>query len=366
MERQDDPAQSSSMGTFDEFRFSRFRRLVLGISLAVATLMPGVAILQDFLLNRPITRASLGVGFLSALALSLYPLALWARAPRRLLPALLLLGPLLVILMDALLKTGLRADFFFSIALYIDLIAYIHVLALPLGPSVAVPGTVLVLASPFGLKGLGLLPVGLSPLRVLSYMVPLALMMGYLQFLLTRDLWRNFVQSRQLAKQAIQDPLSRLHNRRFFMFAAADRLKVCLRSGEPLCILVMDLDHFKRINDTFGHATGDRVIRLAADTLRGVLRASDLVGRFGGEEFIACLPNTDVDSARIAAERIRSVLEGSSLDAGPREGRVRITASIGIAGTRAERESLESLIARADKALYEAKGAGRNQVVCEA
>lgn len=154
--------------------------------------------------------------------------------------------------------------------------------------------------------------------------------------------------NRQLAEMSKTDSLTGLPNRRAFLEAA--------RSDQHGSIVMADLDHFKEVNDRHGHAAGDAMLKLAASALQSVLRGEDVVARWGGEEFILFLPNTDSDAARMVAEKARTALEGTSGG---------VTASFGIATHRAGR-TLESTIAAADHALYRAKEAGRNRVLVEA
>ena len=132
------------------------------------------------------------------------------------------------------------------------------------------------------------------------------------------------------------------------------------RKGRPLCALVLDLDHFKDINDHWGHAGGDAVITEMGVRLRATLRGSDVVARLGGEEFAALLPGTGFSDAMDVAERIRVIIEGTAIE---HQGRhIRVSASVGVAELTATDTSYEELLRRADAAMYEAKAAGRNRV----
>lgn len=161
-------------------------------------------------------------------------------------------------------------------------------------------------------------------------------------------------------RDAAHDALTGLANRR----GALDRLKSevarARRSGNPLSVLMLDLDHFKAVNDTWGHAVGDKVLVETAGILRSELRGEDLGVRFGGEEFLAILPGTDVDAARHVAERIRQRTAASRVAADDGDA-IHITISIGVA-TLDGLEDSTALIARADDALYQAKERGRNRV----
>jgi diguanylate cyclase (GGDEF)-like protein len=123
---------------------------------------------------------------------------------------------------------------------------------------------------------------------------------------------------------------------------------------------MIDLDHFKLVNDTYGHEFGDRVLQFAAEILQRPLRQSDILGRFGGEEFILILPDTDIEHARLVAERMRETLEQETIS---RNGiLLTVTATFAMTEVRAEDADIQECIRRADHALYEAKRAGRNRV----
>ena len=165
----------------------------------------------------------------------------------------------------------------------------------------------------------------------------------------------------ELAQQARHDALTGLHNR----MAANEQLQEehlrYGRTGAPYAVLLLDADHFKRVNDTFGHDAGDRVLRHIADTLLNSARATDFVARFGGEEFLLLLPETDASGAAVLAEKIRAAVEQSQApDVG------RITISIGLATADAADAQPEAAVKRADLALYRAKAGGRNRVEAEA
>lgn len=166
----------------------------------------------------------------------------------------------------------------------------------------------------------------------------------------------------EMHRLATMDPLTGVFNRRTFIELAERELARCRRSASPLRLLMLDLDHFKRINDTRGHLVGDDVIREFANTVGGCLRREDLLVRYGGEEFCVLLPGADASTALTLADRIRATVDKTMLQT--RSGPVHVTTSIGVCGDDAgEIENLESLISGADNALYLAKAAGRNQVV---
>jgi len=168
------------------------------------------------------------------------------------------------------------------------------------------------------------------------------------------------VANRRLANVALTDLLTGLPNRRSAMDLLAQAWSAATRSGSPLSVMVVDIDHFKQINDTYGHAGGDIVLREAAHSLRASARREDSVCRIGGEEFLVICPGTDLKAAMRSAERLRSSLEAKQILVGLTEKSV--TASIGVAVHEVGTVDSDALVSAADKALYQAKKAGRNQV----
>ncbi|WP_029895659.1 sensor domain-containing diguanylate cyclase [Desulfohalovibrio reitneri] len=167
-----------------------------------------------------------------------------------------------------------------------------------------------------------------------------------------------------LERTTVTDPLTGLPNRRFLQIEASRLVKLHERSGEPMACLMIDLDHFKRINDTHGHTAGDEVLRRMGDLLAAILRGSDMVVRYGGEEFAVLAPNTSMDEACQLAERIRAGVAELEVSFGGQT--IPLSASIGVSELNFSkaRRSLEEVLDLADKALYRAKGEGRNRAVC--
>jgi diguanylate cyclase (GGDEF)-like protein len=163
-----------------------------------------------------------------------------------------------------------------------------------------------------------------------------------------------------LEKQAHTDPLTGLANRRHFFEVAEAELARSRRYETPLSLLMVDIDHFKEVNDAHGHRAGDRVLQQLAKTCLEVLRNVDVVGRVGGEEFAILLPETDVGGAVEVAERLRTAIEAVGI---PREEGVplRVTVSVGVSSL-AGNANLDTLMSEADDALYDAKHRGRNRV----
>lgn len=167
---------------------------------------------------------------------------------------------------------------------------------------------------------------------------------------------------RQLRELAAVDPLTGLRNARAY-YAECDRfISIAKRANQPYSVLFVDLDHFKRINDTYGHAAGDTVLREVAACLARTVRKSDMVGRIGGEEFSLFLPDTELQGALELAEKLRA--EISALHPSIGDTRLTITASIGVAQNLQQHRAIEDIQREADQAMYQAKREGRNRVTC--
>ena len=166
-------------------------------------------------------------------------------------------------------------------------------------------------------------------------------------------------------EMAVTDTLTGLNNRRFFDGHFKTMIEQAARRGRPLSLMVLDIDYFKKVNDTFGHDVGDLVLQAFAARLKRVVRSSDLVCRLGGEEFAVLMPETSLDIAMRVAERIRVVVGDDLFDVIPDKPGLRITTSIGLAERRSDHDT-KSLMRRADEALYQSKGAGRNRVTADA
>ncbi|HEX4182351.1 MAG TPA: PleD family two-component system response regulator [Caulobacteraceae bacterium] len=162
---------------------------------------------------------------------------------------------------------------------------------------------------------------------------------------------------------AVTDQLTGLHNRRYMVGQLGALVNRAARGGEPVGALLIDLDHFKQINDNFGHDVGDDVLREFAVRLATNVRAVDLPCRYGGEEFVVIMPETSLASAERIAERIRLHVAGAPFRTAGGKELLTVTISIGVAATLGAGDTPEALLKRADKAVYDAKAAGRNKVV---
>lgn len=179
---------------------------------------------------------------------------------------------------------------------------------------------------------------------------------------------KNMEQDSALAEQrideqrqkALRDILTQLPNREAYQLRLEQEFERWQRYGRPLTMAICDIDHFKRVNDTYGHLAGDKVLRVIAKTLSMRLRKTDFIARFGGEEFVLLLPETEADQALIVADGIREAIAACPFHF--KEQPVSLTVSFGVAAFN-EDDQAEHVFARADKALYEAKGQGRNQCI---
>jgi diguanylate cyclase (GGDEF)-like protein len=178
----------------------------------------------------------------------------------------------------------------------------------------------------------------------------------------------NVVNRARLLRSGFTDVLTGWHNRRYLQVRLTEEMARARRDKANLVCLMLDLDHFKQVNDTYGHAAGDEVLRELSHRIEAQVRGSDVAARYGGEEFVILLPHTDVEAGKLLAERIRHAVSARPVVFGDGQ-ELTITASIGIACATPQESDFdlktlgESLIARADVALYSAKSAGRDRTV---
>lgn len=163
-------------------------------------------------------------------------------------------------------------------------------------------------------------------------------------------------RARAARLQAMTDPVTRLYNRQYFDTEADNAVRAARAAGRPLTLLMVDIDLLKPVNDRFGHAAGDRVLAAVASQLSASLRNNDVIARFGGDEIVVAMPDTDVETAVRVAERLCASVSGT-----PIEG-LQITVSIGVAGLTKADADAAALLMRADEALYASKRGGRNRV----
>ncbi len=172
---------------------------------------------------------------------------------------------------------------------------------------------------------------------------------------------RLYEANKQLALLGRTDSLTQLNNRGYWEDAAAQEFRRLQRTGAKASLVMLDIDHFKRVNDNFGHPAGDEAIRNTARILRETIRTTDIAGRYGGEEFAIVLVETDADGTMVLTERLRKAIEAMTIVY--EDHKIKFTISLGVAQWNPELDSHEQWIGCADRALYEAKESGRNQVV---
>lgn len=178
-------------------------------------------------------------------------------------------------------------------------------------------------------------------------------------YISVHDVTDFVVYEHKLIQMAKIDSLTGIYNRRYLDGRLTEELERSRRHGNPLSILMLDIDHFKEINDTHGHLCGDYTLRKISELLQQTVRTSDILGRYGGEEFCCVLPETPFEQAVVLAERCCKQIAANQLSCTDHQ--VRVTVSIGVTSQYRD-DSLDSIIKRADDALYEAKKAGRNRV----
>ena len=198
-------------------------------------------------------------------------------------------------------------------------------------------------------------------LIVMAAVATIGLLVGITYFLTWRLVINLDEAQQRLKRLASTDELTDLKNRRHIMKRLDEEFQRTSRLDEPLCLIMIDIDHFKHINDSCGHPFGDMVLKCVAGRMKETLRRYDILGRIGGEEFLIVSPGTTCEEAVVLADRVRTTVSRDKITDGSRE--VTITVSAGVAMLGKDDESIENLLKRADNALYRAKQEGRDRVV---
>ena len=201
---------------------------------------------------------------------------------------------------------------------------------------------------------------------VLTATFCMGLIAGYLMEFYARINFENkqkiLQMQEKLEEQAKNDYLTGLYNRRYFDEKAKKALLKSTKKNSLMSLIVLDIDYFKKINDTFGHAIGDEVIKSLAELLKDNTRKEDIISRFGGEEFVVLLPNTSKEEAFDIAEKLRHKVETTKLNIYDKQF-VKFTISLGIDESNNNSSNISEIINNADMALYEAKNSGRNKTI---
>lgn len=227
------------------------------------------------------------------------------------------------------------------------------------------PGLVVTALTAIGLAvGNGYLPSPYSPNALATLLACIIFLGLFFHIYGNRSIsyFRRLQDSnRQLYQLAMHDPLTGVLNARAYYQSGDQLIQIAQRAARTYAVLFIDLDHFKSVNDTYGHAAGDLVLQAAAGCIRQNLRSSDVVGRVGGEEFSIFLPDTEMEAACGVAENIRQAIEALRVNVEPGVS-LRISASIGVAGSAGRASTLKDIQQEADSVMYHAKKAGRNRV----
>ncbi len=196
-------------------------------------------------------------------------------------------------------------------------------------------------------------------LKIIAYNLVIVLFCNIGAYMTNYYKRRQFVDSRELLRISITDPLTGIYNRAKFNEEINRWVDSYNRYESPLCLAMLDIDNFKRVNDGYGHQAGDRVLQSIATTIKKAIRSTDIFARWGGEEFVVLFPNTEIEQAEEITERIRICVQNDIYDEVEN-----ITCSFGLVALR-RNENSDSLLIRADRLLYDAKNFGKNTVVCE-
>lgn len=252
----------------------------------------------------------------------------------------------------------------FDLAQPLGVAGGIPYVVLPLLGLLARSGSLVVVFSVVGtaLIGAGLVfsPQGAEYSIALMNRSMSAVLIWIVAMIALRHLFVGNTLQKRLQEQATTDPLTGLFNRRFVFASIETELQRYRRYGDRFAVILIDADHFKTVNDTYGHGAGDATLCWIAAMCRQAVRQTDVVGRFGGEEFIILLPRTNASAAAIVAERIRKSMHDG--DIASHQGAQRVTLSLGVAEAGSTSSDFDTLLKVADEALYAAKRGGRDRV----
>lgn len=355
-----EPPIDTDLERFRRFRFDTFRQFSIRLGFCVALIFL-LTFIPDWMMQRSKVVIWLPLRIFIGFALISYPIAILWGVSRKMLPWLLYVTVIFSMLIRLASELPKDRNGFDNIwmAFYFFFIAFI--LGLPLRRRDNVIGIIALVVIPnlLGLFQSELIP---SIVRFDLMVLPLAAFLIFVQYHLNKLLETLYTYQNQIRALAHRDSLTGLFNRRHFMEAADLMVKRAKRSHHPISVLILDIDHFKNINDRFGHPVGDLVIKETARALAGAFRETDLVARLGGEEFVAMLADSDRVAGVQAAERVRRALETTEVVVAGFPEPVRFTASLGVTMMKAEGETVDALLERADLGLYVAKRGGRNRV----
>jgi diguanylate cyclase (GGDEF)-like protein len=313
-------------------RFLAFRGFAMRLGFLVSA-SPALSLLLHWYLQSTPDRIALLAALTSTAGLLVYPLAIHAGLARLYLPACISVGVLTFMLSIIWALSRIPDGYATDLWLLLYPLLFAPLLSMPFDMRQNWGKVALALLIP--LLAAGVIPT--FPLLKFCVMaLPPLVVILYFRAMVDRVITANHTYRLQIEALANRDALTGCFNRRYFMEDATRQLKQAQRSGRAASLIMLDIDHFKNVNDRFGHATGDLVIRAVAQQLATTLRETDVVARIGGEEFVALLPDTDCAAARTAADRVRLAVAASTVLAAGDGTPVRCTVSLGLALALAE------------------------------
>lgn len=351
------PSESASSAA--DARFLAFRSFSIRLGLLVAV-TPVLALLLHWYIQSTLNENAVIASLASSAALLVYPLAIHFGLARRWLPWCMAGGLLSFLLLIIWGLSRIPDGYARNLWLLLYPILFGPLLGMPFGLRENAEKVAALLLIPIAAN---LVLPAFPLLQFYAMALPVLLVTLVFKSMVDRIIEENYAYRLQIEALANRDALTGCYNRRYFMEEAARLLKLAQRSGLPSSLIMLDIDHFKSVNDRFGHPAGDLVICAVADKLLATMRETDLVARIGGEEFVALLPDTGRSAAHTAAERLRLAIAAASVQADGVSEAIRVSASQGLALALADGDTLEALLARADQALYAAKRGGRNRVM---
>ena len=344
-----------------ESRHAQYRRFALRLGI-VTVFVPLALWLRDYMNDAQGGLRTLPYRILMSVGVLAYVTALALRAPRRVVQVTAYVAVLVIDFVATAVWGWVPVHSVLGYADYMYMFLLAPLLLLPLSLRAVAGVLVMACLVPNLYVALGMTP-GFSLALFNMVVWPACALAAFWLYEFDGVSRRLFAAQRQMREQAMRDPLTQLGNRRHFEERAKAALAAARRHARPLAVLMIDIDSFKAVNDRHGHGAGDEVLRALAGNLASSLRESDAIGRIGGEEFAAALPEQGLEGAAAVAERLRAAVERLRVDAGSAHGRVECTVSVGVAAFPGDGETLEALLGRADARLYLAKQAGRNRVV---
>lgn len=346
---------------YREARFLEYARLSRNVAVAGGLLVLALWI-RDYLFYPGGAADTLVLRLIMAGASFAYAAALSLRARRSI---VLATGYAVVVLVEfsiLALWARLEAPWLATFPGYLYIYLILPLIMLPFSFRETVLALVLVPLVPNAQVLLGGMAPGFPVAGFNAMIWPACAIALYANWQYERLLRRLFSSQGRLKDLATRDELTGLGNRRLVMERGAELVKLAQRHHRPLAALMLDIDHFKSVNDRHGHAAGDDVLRFLGAAVSLQLRASDVAGRTGGEEFALLLPETALEQAAATAERLREAVARTPIPTDEAGAPIPVTVSVGVAALRGAGDSLDALLARADDALYAAKRAGRNCV----